>query len=101
MERSLPMAARTMVETLSVRYEFTAEERADLGQQLGELHEKAISLGEEEKSLKAQITERKTALVAQIGTLSRMVTAKFEMRSVPTTLQVWPPQVTLTREDAA
>ncbi len=87
------MAARTMTEVVSARYEFTDKERADLGRELAEIYQHKITLDEERKAAADQIKERSSALDLKSGSLSRMLTAGFEMRQIPCTLQWDAPNV--------
>lgn len=84
---------RPMNEDVSIRYEFNQKERADLGAELADIYNQRIKLEEEEKSSKDQFKERRSALDAKVGSLSRQINSGFEMRQTPCTLRWDSPNV--------
>lgn len=82
-----------MVEAVSIRYEFDKDERADLGAQLASVYQERAKLDEEKKSSATQIKEKEAALEAKVGSLSRQISAGFEMRSYDCTLRWDDPNV--------
>jgi hypothetical protein len=79
--------ARPMTEAISQRYEFTEHERGDLGAELAQIYQEKAKLDEDRKSMAAQLKEREAGMENRIGTLSRQITAGFEMRTYDCTLR--------------
>lgn len=69
--------ARPMTEAISLRYEFTEHERADLGAELAQVYQERAKLDEDRKSQAAQLKEREAGLENRIGTLGR---SRLDMR---------------------
>jgi len=85
--------ARPMIEAVSMRYEFTKEERGDLGAELAQVYQERAKLDEDRKSMAAQLKEREAGMENRIGTLSRQITAGHEMRTYDCTLRWDSPNV--------
>ena len=85
--------ARPMTEAVSIRYEFSEKERADLGAELAGVYSERAKLDEDKKSHAAQLKEREAAIELKVGALSRQIGAGHEMRSYECTLRWDDPNV--------
>ena len=85
--------ARPMTEAVSIRYEFSEKERADLGAELAGVYSERAKLDEDKKSHAAQLKEREAAIELKVGALSRQIGAGHEMRSYDCTLRWDDPNV--------
>jgi hypothetical protein len=76
------MTARVTSETLFLKYEFSKEERLEMGANLAQAHNRMEDIEAEESVMKAQIRDRKAGVEQTIGTLSRNLGNGYEMRNI-------------------
>lgn len=74
--------ARITKSTEYLRHDFTQSELLELGGQLAEAYQSLDQIENEEAAIKAQIKERKSGVQLKIGTLSRNISARFDMQNV-------------------
>lgn len=74
--------ARILKSTEYLRHDFTQPELLELGGQLAEAYQSLDQIENEEAAIKAQIKERKSGVQLKIGTLSRNISARFDMQNV-------------------
>lgn len=74
--------ARIIKSTEYLRHDFTQSELLELGGQLAEAYQSLDQIENEEAAIKAQIKERKSGVQLKIGTLSRNISARFDMQNV-------------------
>lgn len=76
------MPARISSEVLSLRHDFTPDERLSMGGELAAAYATEQAIEEEKKSAMAGFKERETQLKLSIGSLSRKYQTGFEMQNV-------------------
>lgn len=84
---------RPTKETIYVRRNFTQEERLEMGTDLAQAHNRMASISEDEATMKAQIKERRTAVEAAVGSISRKINDGFDMANVACELKWDTPNV--------
>lgn len=85
-----------------LRHNFTDKEKLEMGAQLAGAHSRLASLKEEQEAATANFNDRKKALVAEVGRLSRLYEAGFDMQNVRCRLEWDKPntnEVSVVRED--
>jgi hypothetical protein len=96
------MAARVTKTVEYLRHDFTQKELLALGSELAEAYQSLDQIDNEEAVIKAQIKERKTTVQQKVGSLSRNISARFDMQNVSCRLEYDCPnvgEVTYLRED--
>lgn len=74
---------RITKEILFLRYEFSQQERLDMGAGLATAYNRMAEIEDEEAVMKSQIKDRKTSTSQTIGTLSRNLGNGYELRNIP------------------
>jgi hypothetical protein len=85
-----------------LRHNFTDKEKLEMGSQLAGAHSRLASLKEEQEAATANFNDRKKQLVAEVGRLSRLYEAGFDMQNVRCRMEWDKPnanEVSIVRED--
>lgn len=77
-----PIPIREVNGTRQLRYDYTAQDKAELGQQLSQAIKKQGGLADELSTIKAQYKHREAEIVATVNALANKITTGYEMREV-------------------
>jgi len=76
------MPVRISKESLYLRYDFTTEDRLQMCEELAQAYNRNQQIDDEETVMKAQIKDKRANVDATVGSLSRKLNDRFEMRNV-------------------